>query len=182
MALCVLLVGALLALRAFLRLRRVLGAEPVDPAPLAAWLRRGGPGALEALAERLDPARDGVLGRLAPELVRARGPAIVGVCNEALHEVEGEFAWGEGAGGASLRACVFVTAFAAAGSLGLRRGPSVELFDALALGAGFAFTIAAADRLAERAAREARRALDCWVEAALNPGAKGPSLPVDRPE
>jgi hypothetical protein len=182
LALCVLAVGALLVLRACLRLRRVLGALPIDPAPLAQWLRRQGPGGLEALAATLDPERDGALGRLAHDLVRARGGQIVGVCNEALHEVEGELAWGEGATGASLRACLFVTAFAAVTSLGLRRGPSVELFDALAAGAGVALTLAAAERASGRAAREARVALDRWVEAALNRGPRGPSLPVDRPE
>ncbi|HEU4410512.1 MAG TPA: hypothetical protein VFS43_34980 [Polyangiaceae bacterium] len=181
MALCVLAVGALLVLRAVLRLRRVLSALPTDPAPLAAWLRRAGPGGLDELAERLEPARDGVLGRLARELVEARGEALVGVCNEALHEVEGELAWGQGAGGASLRACLFVTAFAAAASLGLRRGPSVELFDALALGAGIALTLAAAERASERAARDARLALDRWVDAALSRGREGPSLPRGRP-
>ncbi len=181
MALCVLVVGALLGLHALRRLRRVLDALPTDPEPLAAWLRRAGPGGLEVLADKLDPARDGVLARLALELAQARGAARVGVCNEALHEVEGELAWGEGAGGASLRACLFVTAFAAFGSLALRRGPSTELVDTLALGAGFALALAAAERAAAGAAREARRALDRWVEAALNRGAEGPSLPVDRP-
>jgi hypothetical protein len=181
LALCVFGVGVLLVARAFLRLRRVLAVSPVDPGPLSLWLRRGGPGSLEALAARLDPAHDGALGRLAHELTQVKGEAIVGACNEALHEVEGELAWGEGTSGASLRACLFVTAFAAVASFGLRRGLSVELFDALALGAGVALTLAAAERASERAAREARLALDRWVEAALKRGPEGPSLPVDRP-
>jgi hypothetical protein len=181
MAWCVIVVGALLVARALVRLRRVLGAQPLDPLPLAAWLRRGEPGALEALAAELDAERDGVLGRLAPEIVGVRGPELVKACNEALYEVEADLSWGEGAGAAGLRACLFVTAFAAVASLGLRRGVSVELFDALALGAGFAVTLAWADRLAERASREGRSALDKWVDAALSQGIKGARVPVDRP-
>jgi hypothetical protein len=181
LTLCVFLVGAWLAWRAHARLARVLAALPTDPAPLTRWLgRHPGPEALASLAAALDAGRDGALGHLASAVTQSEGPARVGACNEALHAVEGELGRGEGEGGASLRACVYATGFAAVTSLALRHGPSVELFDALALGAGFAFTIAAADRAADRAAREARRSLDRWVEAALNRGREGPSLPVDR--
>lgn len=176
-------VFALLGFRAWSRLRRVLGAMPVDPAPLTAWLlKRGDAAALSALAGRLDETRDGVLARLAGELTQGDSRARVGACNEALHEVEGELAWGAGSGGASLRACLFMTAFAAVASFALRRGPSVELVDTLILGVGFGFALAAAERASDEAAREARRSLDRWVEAALKCGAVRPSLPVESPE
>jgi hypothetical protein len=176
-------VFALLGFRAWSRLRRVLGAMPVDPKPLTAWLlKRGDAAALRELAGRLDETRDGVLARLAAELTQSDGRARVGACNEALHEVEGELAWGAGSGGASLRACLFMTAFGAVASFVLRRGPSVELFDTLALGGGFGLALSATERASDEAAREARRALDRWVEAALKCGAAGPSLPVESPE
>ncbi|HEU4535397.1 MAG TPA: hypothetical protein VFS00_14815, partial [Polyangiaceae bacterium] len=152
-------------------------------APLAAWLlARRDAAALGALAGRLDAGRDGVLARLAGELGRAEGRARVGACNEALHEVEGELARGEGAGAGRLRACLFLTAWAAVMSLALRRGASVELIDAVALGLGAGVCLGAFERASDEGAREARRALDRWVEAALKCGGGGPSLPVDRPE